>query len=123
MMHAEEWLAGVKIGIIGLGYVGLPLAVEFGKKVPVVGFDTKATRIEALRAGYDETLETDANDLRSATQVSLTTNPEYLQACNVFIVTVPAPIDIVNMMYRSYTLLGLVFHLPKADFRDGLVRG
>ncbi len=93
MMHAEEWLAGVKIGIIGLGYVGLPLAVEFGKKFPVVGFDTKAARIEALRAGHDETLETDANDLRSATQLSLTTNPEDLQACSVFIVTVPTPID------------------------------
>ncbi len=93
MVHAEEWLVGVKIGIIGLGYVGLPLAVEFGKKFPVVGFDTKAARIEALRAGYDETLETDANDLRSATQLSLTTNPEDLQACSVFIVTVPTPID------------------------------
>ena len=93
MKHADEWLIGVNIGIIGLGYVGLPLAVEFGKKFPVVGFDTKAARIEALRAGYDETLETDANELRSATQLSFTTNPEDLQACNVFIVTVPTPID------------------------------
>ena len=93
MTHADEWLIGVNIGIIGLGYVGLPLAVEFGKKFPVVGFDTKAARIEALRAGYDETLETDANELRSATQLSFTTNPEDLQACNVFIVTVPTPID------------------------------
>jgi UDP-N-acetyl-D-galactosamine dehydrogenase len=91
--EANEWLEGVRIAVIGLGYVGLPLAVEFGKIMPVVGFDIREKRIEALGAGIDETLETEPEQLRAATQLSYTTSIEDLRGCNVFIVTVPTPID------------------------------
>ncbi|OCX54045.1 UDP-N-acetyl-D-galactosamine dehydrogenase [Mucilaginibacter sp. PPCGB 2223] len=91
------------IGIIGLGYVGLPLAVEFGKKYPVTGFDINTQRIEELSAGNDHTLETDAEELRnvarkedSAQGVFFTTDKSSLHNCNVFIVTVPTPVDRYN---------------------------
>ncbi|MHC5347857.1 Vi polysaccharide biosynthesis UDP-N-acetylglucosamine C-6 dehydrogenase TviB [Metapseudomonas furukawaii] len=83
----------VKLAIIGLGYVGLPLAVEFGKKRPVVGFDINAQRISALEAGHDTTLEVSDEDLARAEQLSFSTDISSLAACNVFIVTVPTPID------------------------------
>jgi UDP-N-acetyl-D-galactosamine dehydrogenase len=82
-----------KIAVIGLGYVGLPLAVEFGKKRPVVGFDVKADRIEQLRAGQDSTLEVSPEELAEASQLNFTTDPADLAECQVFIVTVPTPID------------------------------
>ncbi|MDH5325871.1 MAG: Vi polysaccharide biosynthesis UDP-N-acetylglucosamine C-6 dehydrogenase TviB [Gammaproteobacteria bacterium] len=82
-----------KIGIIGLGYVGLPLAVELGKKFPTVGLDVNSKRIAELRAGKDHTLEVDADELRSADKLSYSDNPEDLRDCNVYIVTVPTPID------------------------------
>ncbi len=85
--------APVRIGIIGLGYVGLPLAVEFGRKYPVVGFDIKQSRIEELKAGKDRTLETTLDQLRSARLLSFTTREEDLRSCNYLIVTVPTPID------------------------------
>lgn len=85
--------ADTRIGIIGLGYVGLPLAVEFGKKFPVVGFDVKAQRIEELRAGTDRTLEVPPGDLAAATRLSFSSDPQALRDCNVYIVTVPTPID------------------------------
>lgn len=94
MTNEIEWLEGVRIGIIGLGYVGLPLAVEFGKKYPVIGFDINADRITALRQGRDDTLETEREDLKAATQLHFTTNQNKLRECNVFIVTVPTPINI-----------------------------
>jgi UDP-N-acetyl-D-glucosamine/UDP-N-acetyl-D-galactosamine dehydrogenase len=83
----------IKLGIIGLGYVGLPLAVEFGKKRSVVGFDVNAKRIEELCSGLDATLEVDAIELVQAVQLTFSTNLEDLRACNCFIVTVPTPID------------------------------
>nr|WP_037256061.1 nucleotide sugar dehydrogenase [Roseobacter sp. SK209-2-6] len=82
-----------KIAVIGLGYVGLPLAVEFGKKFPTIGFDIDATRIAELQAGKDRTLETEAGDLAAATELRFTADLEVLKACNTFIVTVPTPID------------------------------
>lgn len=82
-----------KIGIIGLGYVGLPLAVEFAKRFPVVGFDIKAQRIEELREGRDATLEVSSEELAEATQLQFTSNATDLKLCNVYIVTVPTPID------------------------------
>jgi UDP-N-acetyl-D-galactosamine dehydrogenase len=88
-----EWLDGVRIAVIGLGYVGLPLAVEFGKKRSVTGFDINAARIEALKAGHDSTLEVEAEELAAASQLCYTTNLNDLAECNVFIVTVPTPID------------------------------
>jgi UDP-N-acetyl-D-galactosamine dehydrogenase len=86
-------LRNLKIGVIGLGYVGLPLAVEFGKRFSTVGFDIKADRVEELRAGHDSTLETDAAELAAATKLSFTTRLADLKPCRVFIVTVPTPID------------------------------
>ena len=83
----------IKLAVIGLGYVGLPLAVEFGKRRSVVGFDINAQRIDALRAGIDHTLEVDASELSAATLLHLTSSADDLRACNVFIVTVPTPID------------------------------
>ena len=82
-----------KIGIIGLGYVGLPLAVEFGKISPTVGFDIQSSRIEELKVGTDKTLEVTADELSQATELTYTTNPDDLANCRVFIVTVPTPIN------------------------------
>ena len=83
----------IKLAVIGLGYVGLPLAVEFGKRRSVVGFDINAQRIDALRAGIDHTLEVDASELGAATLLQLSSSADDLRVCNVFIVTVPTPID------------------------------
>lgn len=82
-----------KLAIIGLGYVGLPLAVEFGKKRAVVGFDINKPRIAALQAGHDSTLEVSDAEMAEAAQLSYTSNIDDLKNCNVFIVTVPTPID------------------------------
>ncbi|MBD3896201.1 Vi polysaccharide biosynthesis UDP-N-acetylglucosamine C-6 dehydrogenase TviB [Halomonas sp. ML-15] len=83
----------VRLGIIGLGYVGLPLAVEFGKVLPTVGFDINAKRIGELRDGIDQTLEVEPELLAQSTQLSFESELEALRACNVYIVTVPTPID------------------------------
>jgi UDP-N-acetyl-D-glucosamine/UDP-N-acetyl-D-galactosamine dehydrogenase len=82
-----------KLAVIGLGYVGLPLAVEFGKHRPVVGFDINTNRIAALRSGNDSTLEVDEQELASAQCLSFSNELEDLSNCNVYIVTVPTPID------------------------------
>ena len=82
-----------KIGIIGLGYVGLPLAVEFGKVLNVVGFDINGDRIEELNRGYDRTREVDAQELKVADKLKYSSNVEDLKDVNYFIVTVPTPID------------------------------
>lgn len=81
------------IAVIGLGYVGLPLAVEFGKKYLTIGFDINAKRVGELKDGIETTLEVDVAELRSATKLSYTTDLEKIRAANVFIVTVPTPID------------------------------
>ncbi|MCK4099375.1 Vi polysaccharide biosynthesis UDP-N-acetylglucosamine C-6 dehydrogenase TviB [Acinetobacter radioresistens] len=86
-------LPELKIAIIGLGYVGLPLAVEFGKKVPVTGFDIHQRRIDELKAGQDHTLEVSAEELKQATRLTYTAQLEDLKECNFYIVTVPTPID------------------------------
>ncbi|ATO19202.1 Vi polysaccharide biosynthesis UDP-N-acetylglucosamine C-6 dehydrogenase TviB [Acinetobacter sp. LoGeW2-3] len=86
-------LSELKIAIIGLGYVGLPLAVEFGKKVPVVGFDIHQKRIDELKSGKDHTLEVSPEELTQATQLHYSANLEDLKDCNFYIVTVPTPID------------------------------
>jgi UDP-N-acetyl-D-galactosamine dehydrogenase len=83
----------LNIAIIGLGYVGLPLAVEFGKRTPVMGFDIKQTRIDELNAGRDPTREIAPAELAEAKYLAFTADPEQLRACNVFIVTVPTPVD------------------------------
>jgi UDP-N-acetyl-D-glucosamine/UDP-N-acetyl-D-galactosamine dehydrogenase len=86
-------LGKTKIGVIGLGYVGLPLAVEFGKRYRTVGFDISAARIKELRAGRDSTLEATAAELKSAKKLQFSAKPQDLKTCKVFVVTVPTPID------------------------------
>ena len=86
----------IKLAIIGLGYVGLPLAVEFGKKRSVVGFDINPKRLEELRSGIDTTLEVNKEDLTEASCLMFTANLNDLGLCNCFIVTVPTPIDKAN---------------------------
>ncbi len=85
-----------KIAVIGLGYVGLPLAVEFGKVRPVLGFDINPNRISELQAWLDHTLECSPEELAQAKQLAYSANPADLQCCQVFIVTVPTPVDKAN---------------------------
>ncbi|MDB2615906.1 nucleotide sugar dehydrogenase [Luminiphilus sp.] len=85
-----------KIAIIGLGYVGLPLAVEFGKSRPVIGFDSNPDRVDELLAGVDSTLEVGSEALADSVQLEVTVDSLRLQECSVFIITVPTPIDEVN---------------------------
>lgn len=103
----------IKLGIIGLGYVGLPLAVEFGKKFKVVGFDVKESRLEALRRFEDVTLETSAEELRSAKYLTYSSDPEMLRDVDFFIVTVPTPVDQYNRpdltpLYKASETVGRV---------------
>jgi UDP-N-acetyl-D-galactosamine dehydrogenase len=90
-MH--DSLKDIQIGIIGLGYVGLPLAVEFGKKFPVLGFDINKSRIAQLQAGHDSTLEINDEELKNSPQLSFSSTVIDLESCNIYIVTVPTPID------------------------------
>lgn len=85
-----------KIAVVGLGYVGLPLAVEFGKHRPVLGFDINQTRIDELRAGKDGTLEVTPQELQAASNLVYSSNAADLSDCGIFIVTVPTPIDKAN---------------------------
>ncbi len=82
-----------KIALIGLGYVGLPLAVEFGKKRSVIGFDINQLRINNLKDGIDSTLEITTKELKDATHLSYTNNLDDIKDCKIFIITVPTPID------------------------------
>ena len=82
-----------RIGVVGLGYVGLPLAVEFGKHFETIGFDVNPRRVAQLRKGRDTTLEVSRAELRAASRLTFTTDLERLRRCHVFIVTVPTPID------------------------------
>jgi UDP-N-acetyl-D-glucosamine/UDP-N-acetyl-D-galactosamine dehydrogenase len=82
-----------RIGVVGLGYVGLPLAVEFGKHFETIGFDVNPRRVALLRKGRDTTLEVSSEELRAAQRLTFTTDLEALRRCRVFIVTVPTPID------------------------------
>ncbi len=86
----------INIGIIGLGYVGLPLAIEFAKHFPVVGFDLNSIRIKQLQQGHDLTLEVSHEELSQAQQIEYTTDAAQLKKCNHYIVTVPTPVDRYN---------------------------
>jgi len=86
-------LRDCKLAVVGLGYVGLPLAVEFGKHYATLGFDIKAKRVAELRAGTDSTLEVEPAELQAAHRLTYSTDVKDLRACQVFIVTVPTPID------------------------------
>jgi UDP-N-acetyl-D-galactosamine dehydrogenase len=85
-------LDNIRIGVVGLGYVGLPLAVEFGRKYPTVGFDVKTSRIDALKNGVDSTLEVAVEELATAKLLGLSSDSADLADCNFYIVTVPTPI-------------------------------
>lgn len=104
----------IVIAIIGLGYVGLPLAVEFGKKYKVIGFDINTNRIAQLKKGFDETLEVTENEIVSATNLTFTTNREELPQANVYIVTVPTPInehlqpDLTPLIKASELVAGVI---------------
>ena len=89
MLNKKE----IKIGVIGLGYVGLPLAVEFGKQYSTLGFDINAARLTELNAGTDSTLEISTEELAQATLLTYSSQLNDLKSCNVFIVTVPTPIN------------------------------
>ncbi len=111
-------MADKKIAIIGLGYVGLPLAVEFGKKFDTTGFDINQSRIQELKQGNDTTLEVDSEELKQATQLNYTTNVDGIKDCNIYIVTVPTPIDEyknpdLTPLRRSSETVGLL--LNKGD--------
>jgi UDP-N-acetyl-D-galactosamine dehydrogenase len=82
-----------RIAVIGLGYVGLPLAVAFGRRFPTLGFDIDGKRVAELRQRHDHTLEVSPEELEGATRLAFSDDPEALKGCNVFIVTVPTPID------------------------------
>lgn len=112
-----EWL-NINIGIIGLGYVGLPLAIEFGKKFNVIGFDINEKRINELRKGFDRTRECEDIFLEEIKELSFSSNVEDLINCNIFIVTVPTPIDNFKVpdlipLLRASEMIGKI--LKKGD--------
>lgn len=106
-------LDNLKIAVIGLGYVGLPLAIAFGKKYDTCGFDIKKSRLDALRNGIDTTRESEPEQLRAATRLTFTDDPEQIRDATVFIVTVPTPVDKYNRpdltpLYRASETVGKV---------------
>ena len=111
-MHKLENSSPV-IAIVGLGYVGLPLAVEFAKKYQTIGFDINQARIKELRSGTDSTLEVEQQALQAVKQLSYTADPDELRQANVYIVTVPTPIDQykqpdLTLLIKASELLGKV---------------
>ena len=89
-------IKNLRIGIVGLGYVGLPLAVEFGKQYPTVGFDINADRVAELETGEDATLECSSEELAEAKHLSYSSSANDLADCNFYVVTVPTPIGDSN---------------------------
>ncbi|MBL0214287.1 MAG: nucleotide sugar dehydrogenase [Myxococcales bacterium] len=107
-----------KIAVIGLGYVGLPVALSFGRKLPTVGFDIRQRRVDELKKGHDETLEVTTEQLTGATKLEMTADPSKLSDCTFYIVAVPTPIDINNRpdlgpMISASKTIGP--HLKKGD--------
>ncbi|HEX4422558.1 MAG TPA: nucleotide sugar dehydrogenase, partial [Kofleriaceae bacterium] len=114
MRHLEE----EKIAVIGLGYVGLPVAIAFGKKLPTIGFDIRQRRVDELKKGHDDTLEVSDDQLTSAKQLEMTADPAKLADCTFYIVAVPTPIDSNNRpdlgpMISASKTIGP--HLKKGD--------
>ena len=107
-------LVDLKIGVVGLGYVGLPLAVEFGKKFPTYGFDIKSDRVRELKEGRDSTLECEEKELAEAVHLTYTDSLEDIKQCNFYIVTVPTPItddktpDLTPLVKASETLAKVI---------------
>ena len=101
----------LRVGVIGLGYVGLPLAIEFGKQYPTLGFDVNPDRIAELEKGVDATLEASEDEMQSAKHLSFLTEPAALADCNFYVVTVPTPIDdskrpLLTALKKASTALG-----------------
>ncbi len=109
-------LTNKKIAVIGLGYVGLPLAVEFGKKYSVLGFEINQQRVEELKSGYDRTLELDSEQLEKSSGLVFSSDLTELKKCQIFIITVPTPIDQYNspditlLLKASQTVAGALKH-------------
>ena len=95
-------IENISICIIGLGYVGLPLAIEFGKKYKTIGFDVNEARLGELKSGYDKTLEVEKKDFDDAKFLKLSTDEKLINDCNIYIITVPTPIDKKNNPDLSY---------------------
>ncbi|RFA27957.1 Vi polysaccharide biosynthesis protein VipA/TviB [Alkalilimnicola ehrlichii] len=111
-------LTDTRVAVIGLGYVGLPLAVEFGKQYDTVGFDISPLRIEELRNALDSTREVEAKELRRATRLRLTDDPDALATANVYVVTVPTPVDaarkpVLTLLQNASATVGR--HLKRGD--------
>ena len=111
----------IKIGIIGLGYVGLPLAVEFGKKLKVIGYDINEKRIKQLHEGFDETNEVTTLELQEPDHLSLTFESKDLNSCNVYIVTVPTPVDSSNKPDFKYLIQASELVAKKLSHGDTVV--
>ncbi len=112
-------MENLRIGIIGLGYVGLPLAVEFGKKISTVGFDINEERVDELKSGFDRTKEVGKDDLVASKNIKYTTDSADLKDCNFFIVTVPTPVDkhhrpVLTPLIKASETVGKV--LKKNDY-------
>ena len=114
-----EILENCRVGVIGLGYVGLPLAVEFGKKYETIGFDLNSVRVEKLKSYVDETLEVSTDELKEATSLTCTSEIDDLHNCNVFIVAVPTPIDRAkrpDLTFLERASLSVGSQLKKGDY-------
>ena len=107
------------IAIVGLGYVGLPLAVEFGRKRKVIGFDINEDRIKELNKGIDNTLETTTQELKDATHLSFTNCLDDLKECKIFIITVPTPIDEYKKLIKDEVSIirKIVRKLEKGNYK------
>ena len=119
-------LEQAELGVIGLGYVGLPLAVEFGKRFTTLGFDVDAGRIAELRAGRDDTLEVEAGELAQAVRLVITECADDLRRCNVYIVTVPTPLDRykrpdLSLLEAACRTLGALLEPGNVDFFESTV--
>lgn len=110
-------LSDKKIAIIGLGYVGLPLALEFAKKYQVLGFDISQDRIDKLKAGIDVTQESDAAELKETNNLKFSSDAELLRSCNIFIISVPTPVDKFNS--PDITLLKLASQTVARALKKG----
>lgn len=108
------------LGIVGLGYVGLPLAVEFGKQLPVIGYDSDVRRVEQIKAKQDTTRELSSEDLSEARLLRLTSSPDGLKACNVMIIAVPTPVD-DNRLPDLTSLTAATETVANALMRGGVV--
>ena len=106
-------LDNTKIGVVGLGYVGLPLAIEFSKKYSVKGFDVDSIRVSELNSGFDSTLELNEDELKNAQNITYSDRLDDIVDCNLYVLTVPTPIDSdknpdVSLLLRASEMIGSI---------------